>query len=197
MGGTNIGDIFCIVKGDYSVLGPFCTISLDYTSSQEYALLTTSCIDASDPCKSLGDTPLGNGTFCVLNGEYTFIRPEIIPLCIAWGGTKIVPTSTGNYNDDDSHGCILSEKYSIIRPMSWGLSQDIRFKGTEFGENFDLSNMYVNTPEYVILKGEYSVYCPSCFGTDCNTDSSDCLSAGGASFGSAFCAITDVGTNTT
>ena len=209
MGGTSIGDIFCIVKGDYSVLGPFCTFWFHYNSSEEYALLTPYCIDASDSCSSLGGTPLGNGTFCVLNGKYTFVRPEdktdtfnysdntteTHSWCEEQGSTKLAFHFSIVYR---GLGCILPGKYSIIGPMSWGKSQDLRLSGTDLGENFDESTIiYPGDPEYVILKGEYSIYGPSCYGTECKTGSSDCLSAGGASFGSVFCAVADDGTGTT
>ena len=207
--GTSIGDIFCIVKGEYSVLGPFCTMYFGYTGTKEYSYLLPICNDASDQCISIGGSPLGNGTFCILKGEYTFVRPEgettihssdntteTPSWCDEQGGTKLgVHLSNGQ---STRFGCILPGKYSIIGPMSWGETQGVRLRGTDFGDNFEKSTIiYQNDPEYVILKGEYSVYGPSCYGPICNSHSSDCLSAGGTSFGSVFCAVADDGSGTT
>ena len=204
MDGTSIGDIFCVVKGDYSVLGPFCKITNfrnGYEINDKY--IVTECHDASNACTSLGGTPLGNGAFCVLKGEYSFVRPDG-PCCtqhekdgLSWceqqGGTKIFNNPfDGSFNNI---GCIFKGKYSTVGPMSWGKSGSTHFIGNKIGGNIGESNIiYSEEYEYVILKGEYSVYGPSCFSDDCYINSDDCLSAGGATFGSIFCAVADNGT---
>ena len=204
MEGTSIGDIFRVVKGDYSVLGPFCKINgfcQGYEIDEKF--FYSECYDSSNACLSLGGTLLGNGSFCVLKGEYTLVRPDG-PCCIqqekddiSWcekqGGTKIVNQPFDNYINE--FGCIFKGKYSIVGPVSWGDSGSTTLIGNEIGGNIDESNIiYSSNTGYIILKGEYSVYGPSCFSGSCHVGSSDCLAAGGANFGSIFCAVADDGT---
>ena len=206
MEGISIGDIFCVVKGDYSVLGPFCRITgfrHDYEIDGKF--FHSECYDASNACKSLGGTPLGNGAFCVLKGEYSFVRPDgpfsmqqsadDDSWCEKQGGTKIVNQPFDNYINE--FGCIFKGKYSTVGPMSWGDSGSTYFMGDDIGGNIDESNIIQSRNYgYVILKGEYSVYGPSCFGSSCHVGESDCLSAGGATFGNIFCAVANDGTGT-
>ena len=202
--GTSIGDIFCVVKGDYSVLGPFCQIT-HFRSGYEVdeKFFYPECYDASNACNSLGGTALGNGAFCVLKGEYSFVRPDG-PCCsqdtgddVSWcekqGGRKIVNQPFDNSNNE--FGCIFKGKYSTIGPMSWGKYGSTYLIGDEIGGNIVESNIiHSRNSGYVILKGEYSVYGPSCFDDSCYINSNDCLSAGGATFGGVFCAVADDGT---
>ena len=194
LGGTSIGDIFCVVKGEYSVLGPFCTLSnwrddLTYINSQ--------CFDASDDCISLEGNSLGKGAFCVLKGEYSHVKPggyhtfynedKNTTWCDSQGGTNVgINADLYEYG----LGCIFKGKYSIVGPMNWGDSVGTYFVGNDIGGNINESNIIdALSSEYVLLKGEYSVYGPSCYGYSCYTGSSDCLSARGASFGGVFCAV--------
>ena len=203
LGGTSIGDIFCVVKGDYSVLGPFCQISSSFIDP---AYLSSQCYNGTDSCNALGGTPMGKGAFCVLKGEYSHVRPngpasfyltsqnENTTWCESQGGTDIVH-KFDIY--DYGVGCILKGKYSTVGPMSWGEHPGTSFDGDEIGGNIAESDIIQSIDSlYVILKGEYSVYGPSCFGFSCHTGSSDCWSAGGASFGGVFCAVANNSTRT-
>jgi hypothetical protein len=130
---------------------------------------------------------LGNGAFCVLKGEYSFVRPDGpcyshesgggVSWCEIQGGTKIVNQPFDR--DINEFGCIFKGKYSVVGPVSWGESGGTYFIGDEIGGNIDESNIFHSRNSgYVILKGEYSVYGPSCFGDPCYINSNDCLSAG-------------------
>ena len=201
IGGTSIGDIFCVVKGEYSVLGPFCAIH-DFSQDVD-PYIQPKCIDASLDCNLLGGTSLGNGTFCILKGQYSFLRPDIpssfkpkeqgTTWCKSQGGMTI-GSQSGIETRYGSPGCILKGKYSIVGPMTWGSYESVLFNGNDIGGNIDESNIiYPTENQYIILKGEYSVYGPSCFDETCYTSTGDCLSAGGASFGNTFCAVADDG----
>ena len=69
LGGTNIGDRFCILNGQYTVVGPTCNGNTCYTGSTAQA------------CLNLGGTNIGD-VFCVLEGD----NWEVVgPTC--WGDT--------------------------------------------------------------------------------------------------------------
>ena len=78
LGGTNIGDVFCILNGQYTVVGPTCHENTCYTGSTAQA------------CSSLGGTNIGD-VFCILkegsgggsgqNSASVFVHTEyILPL---------------------------------------------------------------------------------------------------------------------
>ena len=155
---------------------------------------------------------MGNGAFCVLKGEYSHVRvggegsfdgvsaSQNTTWCVSQGGAKIAfDPENGQYG----FGCIFKGRYSTVGPMSWGASPSISFAGDDLGGNINESSIFLESTSrnYVILKGEFSVYGPNCYGSRCYTGNSDCLSAGGASFGGVFCAVAEgstvVKTNTT
>jgi len=69
LGGTNIGDRFCILNGQYTVVGPTCNGNTCYTGSTAQA------------CLNLGGTNIGD-VFCILEGD----NWEVVgPTC--WGNT--------------------------------------------------------------------------------------------------------------
>ena len=204
--GTSIGDIFCVVKGDCSILGPFCKINIfgnGYYITQKF--IDSECYNVSNACKSLGGSPLGNGAFCILKGEYSFVRPDgphpndanndNVSWCEKQGGTKIVNKPFDKFINE--FGCILKGKYTIVGPLYWDGHLGYDTPDITTGSVIDESNIFHSSEyNYFILKGGYSVYQPSWFVDNCRLDSGMCLSAGGVPFGLEFCAVPDDGTST-
>jgi hypothetical protein len=202
MGGTNIGDIFCVIKGgNYSVLGPFCDQGYFYNDPNENGteLVYADCTDGSDVCRKIGGSPLGEGTFCVVKGDdYVAVGP----LCTTGGGCVILagsyPDINGGYStcEYDLGGtnigefiCLLKGAFSVIGPMLWG---DSFFLGNVLADAVsEPKSIFPYFPSWIILNGTFSVYGPTCYGRSCYDG--DCLEAGGSSFGGVFCAVQEEG----
>jgi hypothetical protein len=205
MGGTNIGDIFCVIKGgNYSVLGPFCNVMqyFDFPHDVTDNLYYPTCTDGSDVCREIGGNPLGEGTFCVVNGDdYVAVGPLCFSaVCNGLGGMVsrvddavdkrvdgglsyceyyLGGTNIGNLI------CLLKGAFSVVGPMNWG---NVQFSGNVFADTVNASQAILHSvSSWVILNGTFSVYGPTCYGSNCNDG--DCLAAGGSSFGGVFCAV--------
>ena len=156
MGGTSVGGIFCILKGDeYSVLGPFCSSS---TYDAAPGILYPNCVSAEkgeSACQALLGRSIGNGTFCILDGsDYHLLGP----LCDVGGGCWIFDESGGENTCLSKFGgqsvggsfCILEGDYTIVGPSTY---EDIRFSG----ENLLANDVDERTRFIMCLKGQQLV----------------------------------------
>jgi hypothetical protein len=203
MGGTSVGGIFCILKGEYSVLGPFCS---SQSIDTEPGILYPICVSVEEgesACLALSGQSIGNGTFCILEGnDYHLLGP----LCNGDGGCWIFDDSKGGGENDclskfggQSVGgsyCILKGDYTIVGPSKYG---DIRFTGENvLAKDMDetmIHDVIEGDSSWYVLNGSYSVYGPTCYGSACYDG--DCIGAGGSQINSIFCvmAIDDSGSS--
>ena len=184
------------MKGDYTVLGPFCTPNqyIDTEPEQVYADCVSE-IEGETACSKLSGRSVGKGMFCVLpDNDYHLLGP----LCHSGGGCWV-------YNDLSSGGddkcamdyggtavgyasCIIKGDYTIVGPSVYG---DVAFSGDNLLADGVTESEVVSPIQgdnsWHILKGTFSVYGPTCYGPNCFDG--DCLKAGGSKINSIFCVI--------
>ena len=96
LGGTNIGDVFCILNGEYTVVGPTCNGNTCYTGSTAQA------------CLELGGTNIGD-VFCILEGDnWEVVGPTCHENTCYTGSTASACLQLGGTNIGDIF-CILKE----------------------------------------------------------------------------------------
>ena len=96
LGGTNIGDVFCILNGEYTVVGPTCNGSTCYTGS------------TAEACMNLGGTNIGD-VFCILEGDnWEVVGPTCHENTCYTGSTASACLQLGGTNIGDIF-CILKE----------------------------------------------------------------------------------------
>lgn len=186
MGGTTVGDIFCILEGEYSALGPFC-----FTYESPLGTSNTHCFadEGSKACTALGGTSFGDGLFCAIPGhDYHMFGAYGGGGCTLIGDEQEGPSPCMQELNGMSLGkcaCIFKGDYTVGAPVRWG-DTSFRIDRETPADSFALD---VDVSMGFILKGSYTVYGPSCYGTACYPASSECVKAGGTAVGGIFCAM--------
>jgi len=175
LGGTSFADIFCLLDDSYTVIGPICKPTENYTENASVCYPD----ETAKLCQEMDGTNIGD-IFCIVKGEYSVLGPfchvdyvkddaniteTVYPICT--NGTDVC-TNLGGKSMADGTFCILEENdYTLMGPFCF-VSGCYSVPTTEEGYTESTCDSLLGGTTLgdfsCILKGDYTVVGPLAWG---------------------------------